>query len=166
MLNTIINIIIISILLYVSYTLWKVSERRKENRLLFKMISLFILIHLVVFPVLYVFIINNNPDSIEIDNSILSFEREVKLKDLELSYSKKDIESQIFVIEDIIASSSGLLKEEDIFWTDYDEMFDDEDFINSVTLEKYTLYFHYRFKETPSTPFGRFIDINPNNQNY
>jgi hypothetical protein len=166
MLNTIINTVIILTLLYTSYSLWKIGKRRKENSLLFKMISLFILIHIVIFPIIYVLIINNDPSSIKIDNKILSFEKEAKLKDLELSYNKKDIENQIFVIEDIIASSSGLLKEEDIIWADYDEIFDDEDHINFLTLEKYTLYFHYRFKETPSTPFGNFIDINPKNKNY
>ncbi|GFD72578.1 hypothetical protein KUL113_19980 [Tenacibaculum sp. KUL113] len=130
------------------------------------MISLFILIHIVIFPIIYVLIINNDPSSIEIDNKILSFEKEAKLKDLELSYNKKDIENQIFVIEDIIASSSELLKEEDIFWLDDYYTFDEDEPDNFITTKKSMLYFYERSKETPAIPFGKFIRINSKNKNF
>lgn len=166
MLNTIINTVIILTLLYTSYSLWKIGKRRKENGLLFKMISLFILIHIVIFPIIYVLIINNDPSSIEIDNKILSFEKEAKLKDLELSYNKKDIESQELIIEDILSSDIELLKEEDIFWLDDYYTFDEDEPDNFITTKKRTLYFYERSKQTPAIPFGKFIRINSKNKNF
>jgi hypothetical protein len=168
MLNYIINIVIILLFLYASYSLWKLSKRRKENSLLLKMISLFILIHLVIFPIIYVLIINNNPKSIEIDNKILSFEKEIKLKDLELSYSKKDIENQKLIIEEILNTEIDFLKESEIAWPEYYDNFEeDEEGLNDVIyLKNSTLLFYMRFKETPATPFGRFIIIYPKDESF
>lgn len=176
MLNTIINTVIILTLLYTSYSLWKIGKRRKENSLLFKMISLFILIHIVIFPIIYVLIINNDPSSIEIDNKILSFEKEAKLKDLELSYNKKDIESQKLIIEDILENELETIKKSTYYWEDqtrsvfvedeYDEDEEEtgnEDLDNFISLEKYKLVLYEKYRQMVTDDFGRFIVINPKN---
>ncbi|MDY0780826.1 hypothetical protein [Tenacibaculum sp. IB213877] len=166
MLNTIINIILVLILLYTSYLLWKIGKKRKVNGLLFKMISLFILIHVVIFPIIYILIINNDPTSIEIDNKILSLEKEAKLKGLESEYNIKDIEYQEFIIEDILKSETELLIESNIYWSDNNETFDEDEPDNFIITKNSTLYFYEKYREAPKDPYGRFIVINPKNEDY
>lgn len=177
MLNTIINTVIILILLYASYSLWKIGQRRKENSLLFKMISLFILIHIVIFPIIYVLIINNAPSSIEIDNKILSFEKEAKLKDLELSYNRKDIENQKSIIKDVLENESETIKRSTYYWEDQtrsvfvgDENDNQqetgyEDLDNFISLKSCKLILYKKYKQTPAEDFGKFIIIQPKNNN-
>lgn len=171
MLNIIINTALVLIFLYASFSLWKISERNKGNHLLFKMISLFVLIHVVVFPIIYVFIINNNPNSIEVDKKILSFEREVKLKDLELAFNKKGIKNQRLIIEDILKNELELIKTSTYHWEDrtisiyIEDEFEEqretgyEDLDSFVSLEKYRLILYEKYRQIPSDDFGRFIIV-------
>lgn len=97
----IIDIFLILILVYTSYKLYVISSKRKKVKLLLRVIAIFILLHLIIFPLLYTFIINNNPESIEIDNKIIKSEKNIRLTELKSVYNK-DFKFQKNIISSII----------------------------------------------------------------
>ncbi len=166
MLDFVINIIIILVFLFISYYLWKKGKERKENALLFKMISLFVLLHIVIFPIIYVLIIKNDSSSIEIDSKVLSFEKKSKLNNLDLSYNKNEIENQKLIVEDILNNGKKLLERETIYWFNDNDISNEYEADHSITIDNIVLYFYERDKEIPHDPYGRFINVAPKDKNY
>lgn len=78
----ILDFTVISVFLYTSIILWKIARKKetKQLKLLLKTISIFILIHLIVFPLAYMILINQEANSIKIENNIIAFERNEKLE--------------------------------------------------------------------------------------
>ncbi|WP_176829811.1 hypothetical protein [Tenacibaculum sp. MAR_2009_124] len=130
------------------------------------MISLFILIHVVVFPIIYVLIIKNDPSSIEIDSKVLSFEKKSQLNNLELNYNKNDIDNQKLIIENILKNDKKLLEKETIYWFNDNDPFHEDEPDYSITTGSSTLYFYERDKEIPNEPYGRFIEVEPKDKSY
>lgn len=78
-----IDFLVVLFFLILSIFLWKISTTRKSkhNRLLFQSISLFVLFHLMIFPITYTFIINHDYENIRIDENIFINEKEKKLEE-------------------------------------------------------------------------------------
>ena len=78
----ILDIIVVLLLIFLSRIAWIVGKKKelKQIKLLFKSISIFVLLHLIVFPLTYMNLINKNENSIKIEKDIISFERNEKLK--------------------------------------------------------------------------------------
>jgi hypothetical protein len=83
MLGTLIDILLILTLVYLSFHLFVTSIKKKKGGLLLRVVSIFILVHLVIFPLIYTKIINVNPESIEIDNKIVNREKDLQLKEFQ-----------------------------------------------------------------------------------
>jgi len=175
--DIVINIILIFVFLYVCYVFLKISNERKDDKLLLRMIALFVFIHLILFPVIYVFIINNDPSSIEIDKGILSSEKNLKIQSLESNYSQWDLENQISILDDILKNELKISHDSLINWElSIDFIHDDgtvdedpketgyEDVRGYLELESYTLSFYMKSKQMPLQRFGKFIVIDPKNK--
>ena len=105
MVDYILDFLVILLFLYVSRRLWVYSGRKSsQGKLFFRTISLFFIIHLILFPVLYTLIINMNPKSISINENIITKEREEKLK---ISYkTQKRIQRKIDFEKSSISKNS------------------------------------------------------------
>lgn len=161
MLDSLINIAFVIFLLYTCYLLWKISNSKHENKLLIRVVSLFILVHLIIFPIIYVVIINNDINSIEIDNRILSYEKEVKLKDLKSNYKTYDLKNQIRIIDDILKTEIDKIKKAEFSWEDEVELGENV-MVGFMYLKNYTLTIQTRYREITIDPFGQFVMIYPN----
>lgn len=78
-----IDLLVIIVFSTIARLLWIYSKTKKKPqiKLLFRAISLFIFLHLILFPVVYSVIINKNTQSIRIDENIFLYEKERKLLD-------------------------------------------------------------------------------------
>ena len=65
------------VFIYSARILWKIANRKKTKqlRLLFRTISIFIIAHLILFPIIYTLLINQNGQSIKIEKGIIINER-------------------------------------------------------------------------------------------
>jgi hypothetical protein len=111
--SDIIDLIIILIIIYSSVMLWRIGNKKNKVKLLYKMISIFLLVHLVIFPLTYKSFINNNPESIEIDNEILNNEKHLSLDDFHKSYNLKYDKHKI-TVNKILSENKNLLN--DLTW--------------------------------------------------
>lgn len=70
------------IFIFVARIMWKIAKKNeiKQIKLLFKTISLFIIVHLVIFPLIYMALINNKVNSIKIEKDIVAYERNEKME--------------------------------------------------------------------------------------
>jgi hypothetical protein len=106
MIDYFIDALVVIVFLALTTLLWAISNTRKirQNRILLRSISLFVFLHLVVFPLVYTIIINNDSESIRIDESIFEYEKEKKLEeaqkieasinsDLKIKHKKNEISS-------------------------------------------------------------------------
>ncbi len=162
--NLILDILLLLVFLFAAYRLFRLGKIRKQNRLLYKSISLFILLHLIIFPLIYLFIINIDPASIEIDNQILSLERQSKLNSLETNYGPNDLDHQIRIIDDILTNEKVKIKEEDFSWendVEFDEETQDQNFIGFMFLKNYTLTIQTKYLNQINDKSGKFLMIYP-----
>ena len=130
-----IDFALIIILLYLSFSLWKTSKRLKTLRLLLRVISIFVLTHLVIFPLLYVVLINGNPKSIEIDSEIVSNEKSIKLNE----YNKEndfDFEKEKKLLNNMLYENNDTLKKSFL------SIFEDG---NLLFLKSNIIYCHWDF---------------------
>ena len=82
MLSFFIDFLVALIFIYTARLCWKVSKRKqkKQSKLLFKTIAIFIMVHLVIFPIIYLIIVNGDASSIKIEKNISEYERNLKLE--------------------------------------------------------------------------------------
>ncbi|GAA4277026.1 hypothetical protein [Aquimarina mytili] len=121
----IINALIIAIFIYVTRMFWIFSKRKQtsQGKLLFKTISLFILLHFIVFPLIYVVQINRNPESIKIEKSIIESEKEIKLKKLKSIKQRTDSilnnNREKYILTKLLHTDKNSL--EKIIWREIDD---------------------------------------------
>ncbi|MFH6602975.1 hypothetical protein ACEZ3G_05765 [Maribacter algicola] len=91
----ILDFIVVFFLIFLSRIAWIIGKKKeqKQIRLFFKSISIFILLHLLVFPLIYMKLINQNENSIRIEKNIISFERNEKMK--QAFEQKMEIENRL-----------------------------------------------------------------------
>ncbi len=79
--DILIDLLVIVIIAYSARVFCVLSKRKetKKLKLLFKVCSLFIIFHFILFPIIYVILINTNSDSISIEDKIIRFEKKNKL---------------------------------------------------------------------------------------
>jgi len=124
MIEYIIDFLVIIVFVSLVGVLWVYSKKQRspQLKLLLRAISLFILLHLIIFPVIYVFIINRNTQSIKIEENIISYERDIKLeeaKKLEKEFdSTYNSQEQKIVINTILKKNEKVLQSLD--WNNID----------------------------------------------
>ncbi|RSC93326.1 hypothetical protein [Tenacibaculum singaporense] len=68
------------------------------------------MIHFIVFPKVYVYILKNNPQSFKFDEYIQNNEKEISLKEVVKEYSPEELVSQKSLVDSIIELDEGQLK--------------------------------------------------------
>lgn len=126
---------LIFILVYSSYKLWKISYKKSKGKLLLRVISIFILAHLVIFPLIYTSLINNNPKSIEIHSTIINNEKNKKLKEFNRD-NNFDFQYEKNLINKILSRNDSVLK------ISYINDFEDQ---NLLFLNSTIVYCHWEF---------------------
>lgn len=96
-----IDIFLILIFAYLCYKLFIISFKKNKRKKLYRSVSVFFLFHIIIFPIIYVLIINNNPESVEINGRIIVSEKNIKLSEFNNFYDT-DIQYQKEVISRII----------------------------------------------------------------
>lgn len=140
----------------ISRMFWIYSKIRKtsQGKLLFKAISFFVLLHLILFPVIYSVMINNAPKSIQIAENIFSYEKGIKLQ--EAIKARKNIEytindkKQKNIINNIIEKNRKVLSN-----TTWEEI-DDKKIIN---LDTQTLLGYTKYREIPSDEVQKIFEV-------
>jgi len=142
MINFILDCLVVLLFAYLSRVLWVISKKKRASQvvLLLRTISWFTLLHLILFPIIYVFLINSNTSSIEIDENIVTYERDVKLSEAKRIYNEIDLDSiskqQRKVINGVLAYEK--LNLETIDWNDIDD--DRLILLGSNIIKGYTRY--------------------------
>ena len=108
-----IDIVLILILIYLSIKLYSISFKRDKSKLLLRVTSIFILAHLIIFPLIYLSIINGDPESIDIDDKIVNNEKDIRLKEFQKSNNtdfqhKKKILNKILIDDKKLISNVSL----------------------------------------------------------
>lgn len=119
----ILDFIVLLVFVYSARIFWKIAKRKqtKQIKLLFQTIAIFILVHLIAFPIFYIILIKQNVNSIKIEKNIVAFERNEKLEkafELEKEIEQKLIESQKPELEKFVNGHSNILTE--INWDSFD----------------------------------------------
>ena len=102
------DISIICIICTIAFVIVKVSQLSKYKVLL-RLLSIYILLHFVIFPVIYVFLITSNSKSFDIDNSILDNEKEIFSEEINDNYSPKLTSKLTQITNQIYKDSCSLL---------------------------------------------------------
>lgn len=140
MLDYIIDSLVVVVFICLARMLWIFSKKKRTPhiKLLLQTISLFILLHLVLFPIIYVYIINKNTGSILIDENIITYERNTKLEEAKKILTEIDSisnsEEQRFIINKILDTNQEYLKTVD--WKNIDNtriIFLDSNLISGYT---------------------------------
>ncbi|MBO0355320.1 hypothetical protein J0656_14955 [Muricauda ruestringensis] len=92
---TLIFLVILGIIFFV------ISLKNKRFGPLFKLIAFFTIVHLVVFPNIYLHHLNNTPKGIEFYEKITKSEKEIALNNLQKLYSPKKLNENRRIIKDI-----------------------------------------------------------------
>jgi hypothetical protein len=96
-----------------SIKLYSISFKRDKSKLLLRVTSIFILAHLIIFPLIYLSIINGDPESIDIDDKIVNNEKDIRLKEFQKSNNtdfqhKKKILNKILIDDKKLISNVSL----------------------------------------------------------
>lgn len=86
-----------------------ITTDSNNKKSLFKLVVIFLIVHLVIFPFAYVLIINNDPKDIAIENTIEKNERVNALTDLNNFYNAKIIHSEIITVQTLLATKNNSL---------------------------------------------------------
>ncbi len=141
---------------YLARMFWLFSKKKQDLqiKLLLRTISLFIVLHMILFPIVYVFMINQNTDSIQINENINAYERETKLQ--EAKNIAKEIDSisnsknKKLIIGAILDSNQKYLETVDWISIDNDRII----FLESNLIRGYTQY-----RTIPSDVVHRVVTI-------
>lgn len=96
-------------LLFLSFSKTTFLHRCKRN---LWTVIIFLLIHFIVFPSIYVDILRDNPKSFEFDDYIQESEKEISIKEVVKEYSPVQLKSKINLIDSILTLESDKLKTE------------------------------------------------------
>lgn len=102
------DISIICIIGTIVFVIVKVSQLSKYKVLL-RLLSIYILLHFIIFPVIYVFLITSNSKSFDIDTSITNNEKEIFSGEINDNYSPKLTSKLIQITNQIYKDSCSLL---------------------------------------------------------
>lgn len=122
--STLIILLILGIILFV------ISLKNKKLGLLLKMISFFIVIHLVIFPNIYLHHLKKVPNGIQFYEKITKSEKENALKNLQKIYSPKTLRENRRIINDIEINNTDKLDSPVSYFSNN----------NILVLNKYLLY--------------------------
>tara|TARA_R110000868_G_scaffold71713_2_gene209698 strand:- start:26501 stop:27289 length:789 start_codon:yes stop_codon:yes gene_type:complete len=119
----IIDFIVILMFAYIARMFWKIANRKqtKHIKLLFQTIAIFIVAHLIIFPLIYMILINQNVSNIKIEKDIITYERNQKLEkafDLERMIEQDFIRKEKPQLETFINKYSYELAQ--INWNNFD----------------------------------------------
>lgn len=119
----ILDFIVILVFVYLARIFWKIAKRKqtKQIKLLFQTISIFVVVHLITFPIIYMILINQNVNSIKIEKDIIAYERNEKLEkafELERKIEKELIENKKPELEKFLNKHSNILSQ--INWNSID----------------------------------------------
>ncbi|SFB66522.1 hypothetical protein SAMN04487891_101108 [Flagellimonas taeanensis] len=125
--TTMIFLLILGIIFFV------ISSKSKKLGPLFKTVALFIIIHLVIFPNIYLYHLNRTPKGIEFYEKITKSEKEIALQNLQKIYSPKNLSENRRLIKDIQFNNTRKLDSPISYFSDN----------NILVLNKYLLYKGY-----------------------
>lgn len=94
-------LVICALLLLVSF--------KSRYRLVLRLLSAFILLHLLVFPIVYVRILKFDSKAFEFDGTIAGNEKLTSLSEIESSYSPKEAQENVELLSRILQSDSSIL---------------------------------------------------------
>lgn len=95
--------------IYITILSFRKSLHLFKYRKLIWVFNSFILIHLVIFPCIYVNILNDNSNSFEFDNYIVKNEKENSLNKIAEFYSPKELALKVNLIDSILIKNSKML---------------------------------------------------------
>lgn len=142
MIDHIIDLLVILVIAYLSKMFWVFSNKKRapQIKLLFRTISLFIILHLILFPLIYVLLIHKSTSSIKIDENIIKYERETKLEDAIKVKNEIDTRSDSLkerhVVKNILAYNHDYL--DTVSWENIDD--NHLIFLDTILIKGYTQY--------------------------
>lgn len=110
--NNYVDYLLIATFLLVVIQIWRISNR-SNNSILLRLISVFTLLHALIFPILYTFLINTDPKSIEIDDQIFQTEKKGVISEVT---NLDDYEKYKLIISDVLKDSSKLNVDKSSFY--------------------------------------------------
>ncbi len=102
------DFIYVFILLSISVLIFLYSFRERYS-LFLRYTSIFVFLHFIVFPLIYVFLIKQNPESFEFSKQIYKNEKDFSISNINSIYSPKEIKKQLKVINNLLDDNSSKL---------------------------------------------------------
>ncbi|MBK7884531.1 MAG: hypothetical protein IPJ81_12660 [Chitinophagaceae bacterium] len=102
------DFILLFILLLICFGIYIISSKTKFKQLL-RLLALFLLLHLIIFPVIYIALLKYDSDSFEFDKGVLNSEKNNSLVEINSKYVPIDLENNIKLIDKILLIDSSKL---------------------------------------------------------